>query len=71
MAVTISDTVEYRHDHLTIPTVTSADKILHGLQSLTGVLVDAPTNRIYAQLQAIVNFRDACHCWLAPDNTTS
>ena len=71
MAVTISDTVEYRHDHLTIPNVTSADKILHGLQSLTGALVDAPTTRVDAQLQAIERLRDACHRWRASSETTS
>ena len=43
LSVTISDTVEYRHNHLTIPSVTPTDRILHGLQLLTGVLVDVPT----------------------------
>ena len=31
MTVTISDTVEYWYDHLTIPSVMPADRILHGL----------------------------------------
>ena len=31
LAVTISDTVEYRHGHLTLPSVMPADRILHGM----------------------------------------
>ena len=65
LAVTISDTVEYRHDHLTLPSVTPADCILHGLQSLTGALADVPTARCDAQLQAISNLREACTKWQA------
>ena len=49
LAVTISDTVEYRQDHLTVPIVTPADKILHGLHSLTDALANAPTVRVDAQ----------------------
>ena len=71
LAVTISDTVEYRHKHLTIPTVTPADKILHGLHSLTGALTDAPTARVDAQLKAIGDLHDACHQWLATGNPVS
>ena len=63
--VTISDTVECRHDHLTLPSVTPADRILHGLQSLTGALVDVPTARCDAQLKAISNFCDAYSQWQA------
>ena len=61
LAVTISDTVEYRHEHLTIPTVTPADKILHELHLLTGALADVPTAHIDAQLKAIGDLWDACH----------
>ena len=71
LAVTISDTVEYRHDHLTIPTVTSIDKILHGLHSRTGALIDAPTGRVDSQLKAVGDVCDAFHCWLASGDTTS
>ena len=34
LAVCISDTVEYRHTHLTIPNVTSDNRIIHRLQNL-------------------------------------
>ena len=65
MAVTISDTVEYRYDHLTIPSVTPADQIMDGLHLLTGALVDAPTARCDVQLKAIGDLRKACQWWQA------
>ena len=65
LGVTISDTVKYRQDHLTLPSVTPADRILHGLQLLTGALVDVPTARCDAQLKAISDLRDACSRWQA------
>ena len=65
LAVTISDTVEYRHDHLTLPSVTPADCILHGLQLLTGALADVPTAHCDAQLKAISDLRNACSRWQA------
>ena len=65
LAVTISDTVEYCYDHLTLPSVTPADRILHGLQSLTGALANVPTACCDAQLKAISNLRDACIQWQA------
>jgi len=64
LAVCVSDTVEYRHEHLTIPTVTPADRILHGLHNLTGALANVPTTRSDAQLRAISELRAACHRWL-------
>jgi hypothetical protein len=70
LAVCMLDTVEYRHAHLTIPTVTPDDRILHGLQNLTGALADVPTARCDAQLQAISNLRAACHWWLSPTQDT-
>ena len=66
LAVCISDTVKYRHAHLTIPTITQDDHILHGLQNLTGALVDVPTACCDVQLRAISDLRAACHWWLSP-----
>ena len=60
LAVTISDTVEYRHDHLTIPSVTPVDHILHGFQLLTGTLVNVHTACCDAQLKVIINLYEAC-----------
>jgi hypothetical protein len=66
LAVCISDTVEYRHEHLTIQTVTPDDRILHGLQNLTEALADFPTARCDAQLRAISDLHAACHRRLSP-----
>ena len=38
----ISDSVEFRHHHLTHPTVTPMDCIVHGVNKLTCTLYDAP-----------------------------
>ena len=71
LAVTISDTVEYCHDHLTMPSVAPADKILYGLHSITGALANVPTVYADAQLKAIDNLRNACHQWLGSVNPPS
>ena len=41
-AVQIYDTVEFRHQHLTQPEVTPMDRIVHGVNTLTCALNDAP-----------------------------
>ena len=41
-AVQISDTVEFRHHHLTQPKVTPMDCIVHGMNTRTCALKDAP-----------------------------
>ena len=38
MVVTISDTVKYRRDHLTIPSMTPVDRILTGLAQIANSL---------------------------------
>ena len=38
----ISDTVDFRHHHLTHPSVTPMDRIFHGVNKLTCALHDAP-----------------------------
>ena len=40
--VQISDMVEFRHQHLTQPEVTPMDRIVHGVNTLTCALKDAP-----------------------------
>ena len=45
-AVQISDTVEFRHQHLTQPEVTPMDLIVHGVNTLTCTLKDAPPDRM-------------------------
>ena len=52
-AVQISDTVEFRHHHLTQPEVTPMDRIVHGVNKLTYALKDAPQIACENQLFAI------------------
>ena len=59
----ISDTVEYRHQSITGPTVTPADRILHGIYTLTNALTDASSAVHDAQLNAIIALGDACQSW--------
>ena len=65
MAVCVSDMIGYRHHHLTLPTVTPADRILYGLHLLTSTLHNVPTARSNTQLQAIGKLGDICHQWQA------
>ena len=52
-AVQISDTVEFRHQHLTQPEVTPMDRIVHDVPPLTCALKDAPQIACDNQLFAI------------------
>ena len=52
-AVQISNTVEFRHQHLTQPEVTPMDRIVHGVNTLTCALKDAPHIACDNQLFAI------------------
>ena len=38
----LSDTIEFRHHKLTLPSVTPEEKVLHGVQQLTAALKNAP-----------------------------
>ena len=59
----ISDTVEFRHQYLTQPTITYDDRVLHGMQNLTGALKDAPTVACDTQLQAIAELCNVLRNW--------
>ena len=52
-AVQVSDTLEYWHHYLTQRTLTPEDHVLHGLQTLTCALEDAPIQMCDEQLRAI------------------
>ncbi len=52
-ALHISDTVDFRHHHLTIPTVTPADTIVHSLDAITNAITNTPSTTSNAQLHAI------------------
>ena len=62
-AVQISDTHEYRHHYLTQPTLTPEDCVLHGLQTLTCALEDAPSQMCKEQLRAISTLQDLFDQW--------
>ena len=57
-AVQVSETLEYSHHYLTQPTLTPEDCVLHGLQTLTCALEDAPTEMCDTQLRAISDLCD-------------
>ena len=63
MAVCLSDKVKYRHHHLTLPTVTPADRIVHGIHLLTSALHNVFTTRSDAQIKAIGDLGDIYQQW--------
>jgi hypothetical protein len=67
----ISDMVEFHHAYHVIPTPTPADKIIHGLQVMSGALKDAPPPTTITQVEAIANLRDLFESWrlLGPQPT--
>ena len=62
-AAQISDTVEFRHHHLTHPTATPMDRIVHGVTTLTCALHKAPTISCHNQLAAIKALHQAIQRW--------
>ena len=70
----LSDTIEFRHHKLTIPSVTPEDEILHGVQQLTTALQNTPSSTVDAQLQDIKALHDTIEHWegdkKAPTSTT-
>jgi hypothetical protein len=68
----ISDTVKFCHAYRTIPSPSPEDKIIHGLQVMSGALKDAlPPTSIF-QMGAIANLQDLFESWcsLGPPPTT-
>ena len=62
-AAQISDTVEFRHYHLTQPTVTPMDRIFHGMNKLTCALHDDFHIACDNQLFAIEALHQAIQRW--------
>ena len=60
----ISNTVEFRHHHLTQPTVTTMDHILNGVNKITCALHDAPQIAYDNQLLAIDALHQAIQRWM-------
>ena len=59
----ISDTTEFRHHHITQPSVTPKDRVLHGLQQLTVALQGAPYSRSGDQICALQSLKDTLTNW--------
>jgi hypothetical protein len=59
----ISDTVKFRHAYRSIPAPTPGDKIIHGLQVMSGALTNAPPPTSISQVEAIANLRDLFKLW--------
>ena len=60
----ISDTVEFRHQTITQPTLMSDNRVLQGMQNLTGALKESPTVACDTQLQAIEELRNVLRNWI-------
>jgi len=67
----ISDTLEFRHHHLTLPALTSEDRIAHGLDKLTCALRDAPAIVCDNNLAAIEALKNALGRWVIPEASAS
>ena len=61
--------VDFHHQNIPTPVVTTEDRILHGITTLTDALTDSPTAQLYAQLQAIKSLWDASASWASPYET--
>ena len=59
----ISNTVEFCHAYRSIPSPTPDDKIIHGLQVMSGTLTNAPPPTSMSQVKAIANLRDLFKSW--------
>ena len=62
-AVQVSNTLEYFHHYLTQPTLTPEYRVLHGLQTLTCALEDAPIQMCDKQLCAIIALHNIFGHW--------
>ena len=68
-AAQVSETVEFRHHHLTLPDITPTDRIVHGVTTLTCDLQDAPSIACNNQLAAIQALCQVIHSWDQPTLT--
>ncbi len=64
----ISDTVEFCHGYLAVPSPSPEDRIIHGLQVITGALSGAAPPTSIFQVDTIANLWDIFESWrlLAP-----
>ena len=59
----LSDTIEFGHHKLTLPSVTPEEKVLHGVQKLTEELKNTPLPTVYEQFQTINALQDNIEHW--------
>ena len=68
ISMMISETTQFSHHHITKPSVTPEDRVLHGLQHLTADLQGAPSSRSGDQIRALKSLQDTLNDW-AGDTT--
>ena len=61
--LSILDTIEFCHQHITRPSVTAKDRVLHGIQQLTSAIQVKPSSASTDQLVAIQSLQDALGKW--------
>ena len=62
-AAQVSDTVEFRHHHITQPSLMSDNRVLPGIQNLRGALENSPTVAFDAQLTEIMDLQEVLERW--------
>jgi hypothetical protein len=67
----ISDTVDFRHHYLTIPTVTSANTIVHSLDAISNAITNAPSTTRDTQLHTISTLCNLFSWWEKPRTSTT
>ena len=59
----ISDTTEFRHHHITQPSVTPKDRVLHGIQQLTTAIEGDTYSQSGDQIRALQSLKDTLTNW--------
>ena len=67
----ITETISFRHQHLTVPDINPEDRLQHRIIQLTSALQEAPTTNQNAQLEAIERLQDAFLRWDQPPTATT
>ena len=62
-ALSISNTIECFHQHLTQPSVTAEDRVLNGMKQLTSALQKSQSSNSSAQFEAIQALQNALGEW--------
>ena len=68
ISLMISNTTDFSHHHITQPSVTPKDRVLHGLQKYTATLQGAPPSQSGDQICYLQYLKDILNDW-AVDTT--